>query len=239
MPDNTKPIVDIFIRTYHKDLPWLVYCLSSIHKYCIGFRDIIIVIPESQKKALDGMNLTQEKTFVCPDYKDDYLGQQITKLYADDYSDADFICYGDSDTLFTRPITPEIITANGKPLILKTDYSKVGDAIMWKDVTEKALGFNIEFEFMRRHPFCYHGSTLKALRIHIKQLHGKELKEYVKEQPRFSEFNAIGAFADKFEQDKYKFQNTDDGLPPLYTRQFRSWDGITDDTMKEIIEILK
>lgn len=237
--DKSLPSVDIFIRTYSKDLPWLQYALKSIHKFCRGFRNIIIVIPKSQLHFIEGFNLTKEKIFTCPDYKDDYLGQQITKLHADEYTDADYVFYGDSDTLVTQPITPKIFTRDGKPLILKTSYDKVGDAIMWKDVTEKAIGCSVDFEFMRRHPFCYHTSTLKALRAHVKEKHGIELEDYIQKQPRFSEFNTVGAFADKFENDKYEFQNTDDGLPPLYMRQFRSWDGITSETLSEIESILR
>lgn len=240
---NTKtPIVDIFIRTYDADLKWLVYSLQSIHKFCKGFRDIIIVIPESQKHLLDGFNLTHEKVFGCPDYKDDYLGQQITKICADQYSDADYIIYGDSDTLITQLLRPEYLFREDKPVILKTSYEKLGNAVPWKAITERALGFDVQFEFMRRHPFLYRSSTLKAFKEYIKELHGKEISEYVMAQPNrgFSEFNAIGAFADKFEQDNYYFQNTEtEPLPPLYVRQFFSWGGITDEILSEMQDILK
>lgn len=236
------PTVDIFIRTYAKDLPWLKHCLASISKYCTGFRDVIIVIPENQRAGLDGFNLTKEKIFTCAEYKDDYIGQQITKLSADNYTDAEFVIYGDSDTLFTRPCTPQDFTRDGKPLILKTKYEKVGSGIIWKPVTEKALGYKVDFEYMRRHPFCYHTSTLKALRSYMKEVHGKEMSDYVQGQPyrEFSEFNVVGAFAAEKEKDKYQFQDTDDAeLPELFVRQFRSWDGITSEVMKEIETILK
>lgn len=236
-----EPIVDIFIRTYSADLKWLQYALTSIHKFCTGFRDIIIVIPEHQIQLLEQLNLTKEKIFTCPKYKDDYLGQQVTKLYADDYTDADYILYTDSDTLFTMPVTQKNFTLEGKPLILKTKYEKVETAIIWQPVTEKALGFKVDFEFMRRLPFCYHSSTLKALRIYIKEKHGKELTDYIQAQSdrKFSEFNVVGAFADKFEQDKYDFQDTDEGLPTLYVRQFWSWGGLTEEVITEIDKILK
>lgn len=235
------PTIDIFIRTYSDDLKWLSYSLKSIHKFCTGFRDIIIVIPESQLNLLQGFNLTREKIITCPLYKDDYLGQQVTKLYADEYSDADYILYTDSDTLFTIPSDAKDFIRDGSPLILKTKYEKAETAIAWKAVTEKALGFKVDFEFMRRLPFCYHSSTLKSLRVYMKEKHGEELEKYIKVQHnrQFSEFNVVGAFADKFEQDKYTFQDTDDGLPTLYVRQFWSWGGLTQEVMLEIEDILK
>lgn len=235
-------IIDIFIRTYDKDLCWLPYSLRSIHKFCSGFRNIIICIPESQFKLLQDFNFTQEKIVFCPDYKDDYLGQQITKISADNYSDADFVLPHDSDTLFTCPTTPESFFKEGKPVILKTKYSSLGNSVPWKKVTEKALGFEVEYEYMRRHPFIYHNTTLKSFRDYMQNLHKKEISQYVIEQPgrAFSEFNAIGAFADKFENHKYHFQDTEtEELPPLHVRQFWSWGGITDEVMKEIDTILK
>ena len=38
-----NPIIDIFIRTYSKDLQWLTNPLQSIHKFCKGFNNIIIL----------------------------------------------------------------------------------------------------------------------------------------------------------------------------------------------------
>lgn len=240
--EKQSPIVDILIRTYSGDIKWLAHSLRSIHKFCKGFRDIIIVIPEGQKNLLDGFNLTQEKIFTCDVYKDDYLGQQITKVCADYYSDAEYIMYGDSDTLFTKELRPEYLFRGGNPVVLKTSYEKLGDAVPWKKITEKAMGFEVEFEFMRRHPFLYHASTLNLLRQHIKKNHGKEISDYIIEQPNrgFSEFNAIGAIADKLQQDKYYFQDTEtEPLPPLYVRQFFSWGGITKEVLAEIEEIFQ
>lgn len=35
-------MVDIFIKTYHKDFDYLYYCLSSNKKFAKGFRKIVI-----------------------------------------------------------------------------------------------------------------------------------------------------------------------------------------------------
>lgn len=230
---------DIFIRTYKDDLPWLVYCLQSISKFCTGFRDVIIVVPEPHKPLLDGFNLTKEKVFTCKEYKNDYLGQQVTKLTANHYSDADFKLFMDADTLFIIPTKPEDFIINEKPFILKTHYSKVGTGIIWKDVTEVTIGHAVEFEYMRRHPMCYHRSTFSDFADHIMKLHGKTVEEYVMSREKFSEFNSLGAFAELYNNDKYEFRNTDDGLPPLHVRQFWSWGGINKSVQDEINNILK
>src|SRR5712691_3849026 len=102
--------VDLFIRSYYKDLRWLSHCLRSVEKYTQGFRKTILVVPGSsaERLAWSGLDLKVE-AHVCPDFADDYLGQQVTKLHADKYTDADFICHIDADCLFHRNITPHVL----------------------------------------------------------------------------------------------------------------------------------
>ncbi|MEU1817001.1 hypothetical protein ABZ543_17660 [Streptomyces roseifaciens] len=42
----------------------------------------------------------------CPDYAEDYLGQQVTKVLADRLTDADFIAHLDSDCVIRRVRDP-------------------------------------------------------------------------------------------------------------------------------------
>ena len=73
-------MISIFIRTYHCDIKWLNYCLESIHKNLSGWSEIVICIPTGQETLLS--HLTSEKVVTCKIYKDDYLGQQISKIQA-------------------------------------------------------------------------------------------------------------------------------------------------------------
>jgi len=210
----------IFIRTYHKDIAWLNYALKSIHKYCSGFCEIVICIPKSQRALLN--HLTAEKVVVCPDYTNDYLGQQVSKMLAYKYCSGDMIFYTDSDCIFLKPTKPEDFLINGLPFILKTPYEKVGDAICWKKPTELALRYPIGYEYMRRLPLMYYSNTLRNIN---KYLLGSQ--DYILKQEMFSEFNIIGAFAEKFETNSYAFLDTDTcELPPLHLKQFFSHDGV-------------
>ena len=231
---------DIFIRTYSKDIQWLHYALQSIHKFCTGFNEIIICIPVSQKHLLDG--LTAERVVTCPDYNNDYLGQQVSKMLAYKYCSSDYIMYTDSDCIFTKPTKPEDFFIGDVPFILKTPYEKVGDAICWKEPTEAAMkgkawhGRDVKFEFMRRLPLLYKRSTIEN--IDTKLFDGR-INEYIMTKERFSEFNLIGAYADYYENGNYAFLNTDEvKLPDTHLKQFFSHDGV-EKHLLEIKEILK
>lgn len=235
---------DIFIRTYSGDIEWLKYCLQSIQKFVTGIRDVIIVIPESQKNELIRLNLTKEKVFYCDNYQNDYIGQQISKMQAFKWSDADLIVYTDSDCIFTKSFSPDKLLIDGKPLILKTHYSKVGDAICWKAPTEKALNTKIEYEFMRRHPNCYFRKDIKEAYDYLSVTKNMIAEKYLIAQKSFSEFNYLGVYMNLFHPDKYHILDTeiktdgDDNVRNEFIKQFHSWSGFNESVYSEIKSIL-
>jgi len=233
-------MTDIFVRTYEKDLGWLQYSMKSIEKFVTGYRNIVICIPENQVHLLKDFNFKNVVT--CPVYKDDYLGQQVSKLNADLYCGSKYILYTDSDCIFTKPFDVSNLFIDGKPLIYKTRYEKVGDAICWKDVTEKAINKkNIEWEYMRRQPLIYLSETISDLRDYMELIHDRSQSEYILSKPfrQFSEFNVLGAFAESFNSDLYHFHDTDYGITEPYLKQFWSWSNLTNNERKEIEEYLK
>lgn len=230
--------IDIFLRTYAKDRTWAKYALQSLRKYATGFRQIIIGVPIGESQYLEGVE--GEIVIEVKDHADGYLSQQYHKLTAYNYSDADYIMMWDSDLLCKEEITPDDYMINGKPVIYKTRYEKAGTAICWKEITEKALKTNVGWEFMRRHPNLYHRETLKNFSLYMQLLHNKTLEEYIMEQPyrKFSEFNALNAYCEMFESDKYVFIDTESiEMPPEKLRQFWSHGGISK-SMGEINAIL-
>lgn len=230
----------LFIRTYSGDLKWLVHCLRSIVKYTSGWDELIITIPEHEVHLMNGFGLTHGKVIGVPSMKDDYVGQQITKLSAHNYTDADIITFVDSDTLFTIPTSPNDFMLNGKLVIYKTKYSSIESP--WQPITERCIGFPVEWEYMRRFPLSYYRSTLSGLEQHIKHTHnGASLRRFGNSRPfrTLSEFNLLGAYAEKYQSDLYQFIDTESvELPKARVRQFWSWGGITDADKVEINEIL-
>lgn len=215
--------VDIFIRTYHKDLEWLKFCLRSIHKFVTGYRQIIICIPENQVTLLKPFNLTQERVVTCPIYRDDYIGQQISKLLSFRETDADYILFIDSDVFFPQPVNiAGEYFRDGKPIVMETPWDQVGDANCWREPTERLLGFETETEKMRRMCIVYRRDTLNALHNTI---NCDRLQE---ETTHFSEFNLMGSFAKQYEPDNYYFWHTQNepNFPPQAHRQYWSRSGL-------------
>ena len=230
----------IFIRSYNKDIRWLLYCLQSIHKFVKGFSEIVIVVPASQINEFKALNLTYEKLRFCEVYADDYLGQQITKLNAFQYCQSDLIMFVDSDCVFQAETTIEQFMKDGKPCILKTAYDTI-DA-PWQGITEIAMKDLVPFEYMRREPLLYHKKTLRDLGVWFNLLHNQTIDNFIISQParHFSEFNLMGAYADKFESDKYYFLDTNkEELPVLNCKQYWSWSGLTAEERTEIENKLK
>ncbi len=217
---------DIFIKTYPHDYKWLEYCLRSIAKFATGFRQTVVVYDLNDGNELfDQIMKTPYAESIslvgvpAPTVKhgdgmrgEGYLWQQVCKLYADEYTDADEILYIDCDTVFNRPVTPETFrTDAGIIKWMMTPYEKTDTP--WKKVIETFLGETVEFEFMRRFPFVVPRWLLAELRDCCAELHGISLQTYVMAQGTFSEFNAMGAFAYECYRDDFHWINTEE-VPP-------------------------
>jgi hypothetical protein len=234
--------VDLFIRSYYKDLAWLSYCLRSVRKYGRGFRKVILVVPHSSAARLARSLLDHEvEPHFCEDFVDDYLGQQVTKLYADQYTDADYICHLDSDCLIRRAINPQELFVDGKILIQMTPYLVLPQAIGWQRLSERFMCRHVEYDFMRRQPFIFPRWLYPAVRAYAEQVQRRSLYNYILSQPPrgFSEYNAMGAVAyylyfDKFVWRERTLPDPDESI----CRWFWSWEGISAATQEEIDKIL-
>jgi hypothetical protein len=233
---------DIFIRSYWKDLDWLHYCLASIAKNCSGFQSVILVMPESSKPWLRRASLPKDvRIEFCQNYKDDYLGQQVTKLFADTLSDADYICHFDSDCLLSRPIQPEDVILDGRPFIFMRSNAALGRHWPWQKPTEKFVGWSVAYDFMQRPPFIFPRWLYPRLRQHAVTAHGTDIASYVLSQParNFSEYNALGAFAFRHYPERFRWVDVDRqtaGEP--FCRWFWSWGGLDRATRAQIDAIL-
>ena len=233
---------DLFIRSYFRDFDWLVYCLAAIERFGSGF-GVVVVAPQSswawlKKKVAFRPGVRFE---VCQDYRDDYLGQQVTKLYADQYSDADWICHVDSDVLFTRPFTVDDLLVAGKARVLIRPVALLGRHKPWLQPTEAFLGEPVAFDYMQQPPFTFPRDLYAQVRRFCLARHGVELANYMLTRPPrgFSEFNALGAFAYRYHPEEFHWVDLSchDPGPPL-CRWYWSREGITPETREEIETIL-
>jgi hypothetical protein len=234
----------IFIRSYAKDFRWLSYCVQSIKKYCSGFSEVVLTIPKKEESLLPS-NISDHVTRVMlvKEETHGYIAQQVTKLLAHTYCMSDNIMYVDSDCVFFENCTPLDFCKDNKPILLKTNYEvfrkyqnetgRIQNVLNWKNVTERAVKFNVDYEYMRRIPLIHTRDTLQTLNSTYPDLvkHCLSITDN-----SFSEFNVIGAIAEKYHADQYYIQDTEvEALPKKFVEQYWSWGGLT----KEIEENLK
>lgn len=239
MVDTSTQMTAIFLRTFLNDLEWSKYALRSIQKFVTGIDEIIISVPHEDYEAFRALDLTREKLVtskVATRAMDPYCGQQLDKLIADDYTNAQMIIYWDSDVIATRPFSPLDLMIDGKPRCLMTPYAKLLKAdgsseVPWQPIVEKALGHPVEHEWMREHPLIAPREALIGLRTYIANLHKCSLKQYVAQQPcrAFSEFNVLYGWAYHHRPDIFSWLDTEKpGVPKPFVRQFWSYSGLTD-----------
>ena len=213
--ERSSPVTDILIKTYSKDLPWLAWCLRSINKFTSGFRKTIIISPDDDMGSTDKMGYDWQQRFeygMGNSNQDFYLSQQVFKMYADTFTDANFILHIDSDTIFTCTVTPETYFRDGKPVIMMTpiDQAHPDEQQAWRKVMNKFMGKPSQFEFMRRFPFVYPRWAYGSLREFCLQRHGITLDKYIMSQPyrEFSEFNCMGFYLWENHRDKFSWVDT-------------------------------
>lgn len=202
---------------------------------------MIVAIPESSQAWFVRSGIGAADLVVTPDYRDDYLGQQVTKLHADLVSDAALICHVDSDCVFERPFTPADLLLDEKPRIVMTPYRALPPTVPWRGITEAFLGTPVRYEFMRVQPLLFPRWLYGELRELALQRHGVPLAEYVLAQPPrgFSEYNALGAYAYRFHRNRFAWvDTTKSGQPAMPCRWYWSHGGLSAETREEIERIL-
>lgn len=225
----------IFIKTYQNDLKWLKYCLASIGKYAKGFK-VVIVADEDCKRDIDGWGLTNEKVYYVKPQYEGYLYQQEIKLRAFEFVDTEYVMFMDCDCIFTEEVTPQSFLDGDKPILLKTPYEDIPEVMFWKVATEDAIGFEVNYEYMRRNNLCYRTDTIKHLWDDYSIRFMPKLR--MAQNRQFSEFNLMGAYTEAYEKDLYKIINTRDEIPHHPCKQFWSYSGLNKNDLKEIQQYL-
>jgi len=224
----------IFIKTWLNDLEWLGYCLRSINKF-VTHDGVVIVCDNSARLMLQSMETYGADIQYVGDTVNGYITQQVFKLNAHTRIPDEHILFVDSDCVFTNPVSVLDYMSGGKPCWLKTKYGSLDGGEVWKAITEKAVGWPVAWEYMRQLPILVLRSTLAGFQTQFPKLNTKLLRLTTRQ---FSEFNALGAYAEKFQEDQYVFVDTDTSPPHTTVRQFWSWGGMTDEIRAEIEEVL-
>lgn len=210
--------ISLFIKSYAHDFDWLCHTRDSVRKFSNGiFDEVVLLLPEGDVFEWPDATIHHVK-----DLSPGYLGQQIWKCYADQFCTGDLIIFGDSDTIFTRPLNKEDFIKGGKPIWQYTPFGNArDDQSIWKGPMREFIGKEPENETMRRHCFSWPREFFDRLRSFCKFKHRKELVDYVMARGNpdrpldlvWSEFNCAGAFAWEHEREMFSWVRDEDALP--------------------------
>lgn len=242
---------DIFIVSYRKDARWLQFCLRSIQKYAKKFRHAIVVVPKDDEDLFRSVchPFSFVKLVTIEPGEDGNCDQVIAKTSCDLFSDADFFLHMDSDCVFTEEATPLDYATDSKPDLWWEAYSNLAggarDAIAWKGVTERALGFTCQVETMRRFPFVYPRWLYKVTREQIEKEHGVPFVDFVRTASKgyegathgYSEFNALGCMAYYVHPQFFSLKQAGKDVKPSKVKQFWSHSGLTPEEEQELRQI--
>lgn len=234
------------MRTYYRDATWLSYCLAGIARWCTGFDEVVVVAPRFSapivQRVVEGSKTATIPTRIeiCPDSHDDYLGQQVTKLYADKYIDADLICHLDTDCIMYRPTTPTDLCEMGRPRIVHRPTVTLGRHRPWVKPTQEFLGRQVHSDYMQRPPFTFWRWLYPEVRTHAITQHGIDLAAYVLGRPPrgFSEFNVLGAFAEHHHKHAFTCRSWDDPTVPQLCKWFWSRDPLDNRLQQELARLV-
>jgi hypothetical protein len=220
-PGNSEPPkmvgpIDILIRTYFRDFRWLTLSLLSIVNFVDGFRHIVIVMPHSSLERLRGDEIpasARTTVLCCPDYADDYLGQQVTKLNADQFTDASLIAHIDSDSIFLRSCSlPALLRRNGRPVIRVLWRSRRGPNDGWRRCVADFYGEALPFDVLTPPPYVFSRDLYSLLRRNCLMRHGVGLEEWClsRRADCLSEFGLLAGQAWFHQRDDYCWTTADD-----------------------------
>lgn len=181
--------------------------MRSVLQQCREFAEVVVIVPRFSAGRVRRALPPGVRLVICPDYPDDYLGQQVSKLYADLVTDTDLLCHLDSDMVFDQPTTPADLHTGGKIRIGHLPLDPRGRHQPWAGPTAEFLGTPVLHDFMCHPPFCYPRWLYRELRQHCEATHGMTLEQYVLTRPArgFSEFTALGAYAYARHRDSFSW----------------------------------
>lgn len=214
----------IFISSYRKDFEWLIHCLRSLDRFAHGFLPPVVCVDSSdQTGAMEVIAEAQSNAMVAIRDGEGFMRAQISMMEADLLCpEAEIIHLVGSDCLAFRDFTGDLYCHHGKPVVLMNSYAVLAEAhsgaCCWRRGVERVLGFEPDYEYMRRLPSVFPAEIFPPMRAHVERLHGKPFADYIvdgnKARRDTSEANILGAYAHRFMFDSCEWVNLDS---PQYT----------------------
>lgn len=216
--------VEIMIVSFRNDFKYLKYALRSVAKFCNGFFGCTLVVPQADLSALNPLKHEWKGLFplrikdFTEWYGKGFLHHEFIVISADEYCpNAEVVFHLDSDEVFLEHVTPETFFREGKPIMAYARYDWLianhNPLIKcWKEDAENALGWTVEYEYMRHPQLIYWRELYPKTRQCIHEHTNRKVDSYIKDQREefpqgFAEHPTLGAVAWRFFRDKYFWIN--------------------------------
>jgi hypothetical protein len=148
-----------------------------------GYRHVVVVVPPSSLDRLprdDIFNWKRVGLRACDEYADDYLGQQITKLNADAWTDADYVLIVDSDCVFRAPCSlASLFFDDQRPVIRYLSRSRRPATDGWRVCVEDFHGLPLPFDPLTASPWLYPVSLFGELRAAALRRHRMPIDRWI------------------------------------------------------------
>ena len=145
----------------------------------------------------------------------EYMGEV---LYADTYTDSEYILHTNFSSLFTDKYQEDYIFEKNKPLMPYTSYETILKTDLPSGMTEQVkenqrtisevIGEEQVNEFARKMPLCYHRKTYIKLREFLEDKYSVKANVALKEMNVQSIYNLLGAYAWKYQKEDYEWIDT-------------------------------
>jgi hypothetical protein len=219
--------ISILYVSYRQDLVWLVYSLQLLFKFLRGEFQVVVRLDENCRDVVQTWRLPVRYVFLNRVWPDGYTHAMYQKMISDDYIDwdTDIIWMLDSDHILMREARLEDFFYGGKPIVhyaewdeLPPDYRRVAQA-KWKAPTQRALGLELDREYMIIPPMAFYPDTLRTVRQRITALNSKSLidlaysdvpfraENFLSHPMTICDYETLGLYAAKFEADRYAIRH--------------------------------
>jgi hypothetical protein len=178
----------------------------------------------------------------CDDFSNDYIGQQITKLHADTYSDADVILHVDSDNVFVAPChLPDRLFEHGKLRIACDPSGRRPPSDGWRRCASIFLRQDVSVDVTGAPPVAFRRHLYRALRQRCEEAHGISIRQYAltTRVDQFSEFALLRAYALLYEPREYAWVDVSTRAYLPECRSFWSRAQTSAAVMHELPEVLR
>ena len=190
---DRKYVVDVVIRSYVGDIHWLIFCLRSLEAYGQIFRAVMVIYPDYEeaffKSILNDYRVSKTgfrlNLVLLPEREvipSGYVQQMYSKMIADQFSDADYFLYLDSDTILTREASWDDLFVGGKVKVLFKNWTEMSNprhVEFWKASTHAALDLKSEETFMVSGAPLYPRDVFIAVRNRVQQTHNESMADYL------------------------------------------------------------